>query len=257
MKNNASLLYNLFLIICDSLAITIAFTIAYILRVSISHQPLSANVHSHTYISILISLLPFWILIYALLGLYNLRVYQNRFSELGRLLVGSFVGILFIISYSYITNTAIFPARLVTFYGFVLVFFFAFIFRSLARAAQRSLFGYGVGINNVLIVGDTKTTGRLINILSNTRITGYKVVGVVGGIKHDLKRHSDCSVFSSFEEAVKELKNIPIHTIIQTELYSAAEKNDEILTFAQENHKSYRFVPGNSELFVGNLEVDL
>jgi exopolysaccharide biosynthesis polyprenyl glycosylphosphotransferase len=257
MKNNASLLYNLFLIFCDSLAITIAFTIAYIIRVSLSHQALSANVHSHTYISILISLLPFWILIYALLGLYNLRVYQNRFSELGRLLVGSFIGILFIISYSYITNTAIFPARLVTIYGFVLVFFFAFVFRSLARGIQRSLFGYGVGINNVLIVGDTKSTGRLIDALSNTRITGYKVVGVVGGIKHDLKKNSDGNVFNSFEEAVNGLKNTPIHTIIQTELYSAAEKNDEILTFAQENHKSYRFVPGNSELFVGNLEVDL
>src|SRR6478735_5818137 len=44
---------------------------------------------------------------------------------------------------------------------------------------------------------------------------------------------------------------------MQTELYVDSETNDEILTHAQENHIAYRFVPGNSELFVGKIEVDL
>src|SRR5258708_4528751 len=136
MKNNASLIYNLCLIIGDALAITVAFTIAYILRVSLNHQPLSANVHAYTYITVLVSLLPFWILIFGMLGLYNLRVYEKRFAELGRLLVGSFIGILFVISYSYVTNTVIFPARLVTIYGFALAFFLVLLFRTIARGLR-------------------------------------------------------------------------------------------------------------------------
>ena len=44
---------------------------------------------------------------------------------------------------------------------------------------------------------------------------------------------------------------------MQTELYADTDNNDEILTYAQENHVAYRFVPGNSELFVGKIEVDL
>jgi lipopolysaccharide/colanic/teichoic acid biosynthesis glycosyltransferase len=44
---------------------------------------------------------------------------------------------------------------------------------------------------------------------------------------------------------------------MQTELYADTHKNDEILTYAQEHHTAYRFVPGNSELFVGKIEVDL
>src|ERR1039458_10478157 len=102
MKNNASLIFNVCLIMFDALAVTVAFTIAYILRVTLNHKPLSANVHAHTYLTILISLLPFWILIFGLLGLYNARIYEKRFSELGRLLTGSFVGVLFVISYSYL-----------------------------------------------------------------------------------------------------------------------------------------------------------
>src|SRR5271170_8123391 len=129
MKNNASLIYNFCLIIGDAVAVTVAFSVAYILRVSLSHQALSANVHAHTYFAILVSLLPFWILIFGLLGLYNARVYEKRFAEFGRLLIGTFIGILFVISYSYMTNTAIFPARLVTVYGFGLAFFCVLVFR--------------------------------------------------------------------------------------------------------------------------------
>lgn len=257
MKNNASLVFNVCLIIGDALAITVAFTVAYILRVTLNHQRLSASVHAHTYLAILVSLLPFWILIFGLLGLYNVRVYDKRFSELGRLLVGSFIGILFIISFSYMTSTVIFPARLVTVYGFGLAFFFALTFRTIARGLRRALFSYGFGINNVLIVGNTKTTGRLIDALDNTPVTGYLVLGVVGGLKHSLHKNRPCREYQSFSEAIDDLKNQQLHTIIQTELYAAGEHNDEILTYAQENHIAYRFVPGNSELFVGNLEVDL
>src|SRR4051812_17118913 len=212
MKNNASLVYNVCLIIGDALAIAVAFTIAYILRVSLNHQPLSATVHAHSYITILVSLLPFWILIFGLLGLYNGRIYEKRFSELGRLLVGSFIGILFVISYSYMTNTAIFPARLVTVYGFGLAFFCVFLFRTVARGIRRELFGYGVGINNVLQVGDTKPTQRLIEALSNTGVTGYKVLGVVGGVKHPLKPNTPYTQYKSFAEAVGHLRNRQLHT---------------------------------------------
>src|SRR5665213_2652989 len=257
MRNNTSLLYNLCLVIGDALAITVAFTVAYILRVTLNHQPLSANVHAHTYITILVSLLPFWILIFGLLGLYNLRIYEKRFAELGRLLVGSFIGILFVISYSYLTNTVIFPARLVTAYGFGLAFFFVLLFRTAARGIRRGLFGFGIGINNVLLVGDTKTSHRLIDALIDTNTTGYKVLGVVGGTKHPLKQDESYHQYKSFAAAVGHLHNRQLHTIIQTELYPAVEDNDEILTYAQEHHAAYRFVPGNSELFVGKIEVDL
>ena len=257
MKNNTSLVYNFCLVLGDAAAIISAFVAAYILRVSLSHTMLSANVHSHDYVVALGSLLPFYILIFGLLGLYNSRNYDKRFSEFGRLLIGSFIGILFVISYSYIANVVIFPARLVTVYGFALVFFFALLFRTVARGIRRELFVFGVGINNVLIVGDTPSTHRLIKAMANSRVTGYYVVGVVGGSKHPLDDAKNHRLYKSFTSAISSLKEQQIHTIIQTELYVTNEQNDEILTYAQQNHIAYRFVPGNSELFTGNIEVDL
>jgi exopolysaccharide biosynthesis polyprenyl glycosylphosphotransferase len=257
MKNNTSTVYNVCLVIGDALAVTLAFAVAYILRVSLSSVPTSATIGSERYIYALISLLPFWLLIFALLGLYQQRVYDKRFSELGRLMVGSFIGILFVISYSYIFNTTIFPARLVTAYSFGLAFFFVFLFRTIARGVRRELFGYGYGINNTLLVGDTGTTNRLIDALGNTKVTGYRVLGVVGGVKHNLSHKVPYKTFKNFAAAVDQLGGKQIHTIIQTELYPNSDDNDAILTYAQNHHIAYRFVPGNSELFVGKIEVDL
>ncbi len=255
MRNNTSIIYNLFLLIGDAIAIVFGLSIAYVLRVSISHRVLYTHVYAITYLRFLLLLVPFWLVVFAILGLYTERNYQNRFSELGRIVVGSFIGILFVISYSYIFNIVIFPARLVVIYGFIFAIIALLVFRNSAKFIQRKLFRKGIGVNKVLIVGVNRTANILIESLSNTSITGYQVIGIVGERKSS--DTNEIRYFDSFEDAIEHFKSDQIHTIIQTELYSSAQKNDQILTFAQTNHIAYRFVPGNSELFIGNIAVDL
>ncbi|MDQ3123691.1 MAG: sugar transferase [bacterium] len=253
MKNNASLLYGFFLVIGDFLALIAAFVGAYILRVKFDTRPIyEQGLSGWDFVEAFIYLLPFWVIIFGVLGLYNKNVYENRFSEFGRLLVGSFVGILFVIGYAYFSETQIFPTRLITFYSFLLAFFIVLLFRTIARGIRRSLFHFGIGINNVLIVGDTTMTGRFIESIADTKATGYKIIGIVGP-----KKHKDYQHFPSFADAVKALARKGVHSIIQTELYADPIKNTEIMAYAQENHIAFRFVPGNSELFVGNIDVDL
>jgi len=257
MKNNASLVYSFLLVVGDFLALLAAFVFAYILRVSLDARPLVAQIHFSTYFGVFLILLPFWLIIFAMLGLYTNRVFENRFSEFGRLLVGCFIGILFLIGFDFVSNRGIFPARLVPVYGLIIGFLFVLLFRTLARALRRALFGYGIGINNVLIVGDTHITAELVESLKDIKVTGYKVAGIVSKQGHHVDGISDARHFPSFETAIAKLRHEQIHSIIQTELYSRPEQNDEILTYAQEHHVAYRFVPGNSELFVGNIDVDL
>jgi exopolysaccharide biosynthesis polyprenyl glycosylphosphotransferase len=257
MKNNISLLYGLVLVVGDFLALLVAFILAYILRVSISHRPLTAEVHASTYIEIFLLLVPFFILVFALLGLYNSSIYERRFREAGRVMLGSFISVLFIISYAYAVNRAIFPARLVPVYGFVLSFLFIVIFRNLARYLRSKMFKYDLGITNLLIVGNTKVARELVESLLDARVSGYRIVGVVGDSQQIIRRFPDIKAFDDFDSAVKKLNSDDIHGIVQTELYSAADRNNEILEFSQKNHIAYRFIPGNSELFVGNIHVEL
>jgi len=256
MKNNASLIYNLFLILGDFLALVAAFGGAYILRVTLDARPLIEAIPALTYLKIFLALLPFWLIIFALLGLYNSSIYEKRFSEIGRLLVGSFIGLLFVIGYNFVSAEPVFPARLVPVYGFGLAFAFLVIFRNLARAIRTVLFGFNMGLTNVLIVGDTKITQELVDSLIDSRRSGYRVLGVVGSKKYTSERYPALAVFANFQEATQAAGD-GIHTILQTELYANEDKNREILEHAQTNHIAYRFVPGNTELFVGNIDVEL
>ncbi|MBI2591874.1 sugar transferase [Candidatus Saccharibacteria bacterium] len=257
MKSNASLIYSLILVVGDFLALVAAFVFAYAIRGTLSTVPVAHPIPATTYVSIFLTLLPFWILIFALLGLYNSSIQEKRFNELGRLLIGSFVGLLFVISYGYAVNKTIFPARLVPVYGFVLAFLFLVIFRNLARAVRAYLYKYDIGITNILIIGNTKIATELVRALSDSKISGYRIVGIVGNKSHTPERFPHIPVFDSFGEAAKKLRTNDIHSIVQTELYAAQDTNNEMLEFAQTHHIAYRFVPGNSELFVGNIAVEL
>jgi exopolysaccharide biosynthesis polyprenyl glycosylphosphotransferase len=258
MKNNASLIYNACLVVGDFLALVAAFVGAYILRVrlrlGINQQQLGI-VHARTYIEIFFVLLPFWILIFALLGLYNSNIYERRFAEAGRLLVGSFIGMLFVIFWDFAAAKPIFPARLIPIYGFGLGFLFLLIFRNIARLVRTQLFSYSIGLTNVLLVGSTNMTRELVNSLADSRRSGYQLLGVVGSKQFVDQSH--VPVFRSFDQFLETDLRFKLHRIIQTELYANESTNSEILSYAQEQHVGYRFVPGNTELFVGNIEVEL
>lgn len=255
MKSNASLVYNLFLVVGDFLALIAAFVSAFLLRAQ-SSTPVAHPISGHTYIYVFLGLLPFWILIFALLGLYNSNIYERRFSEVGRLLVGSFIGMLFVIFWNFLSVTPIFPAKLVPIYGFAFGFLFLVVLRNIARLIRTELFGFKVGLTKVLIVGETAMTDELVQSLSNSRRSGYKVIGVVTGKKtHGHPDH--ILVYDNFTEFLAGAGDSDLHGIIQTELFSDENKNREILEYAQTHHVSYRFIPGNTELFVGNIDVEL
>ncbi|HPR09614.1 MAG TPA: sugar transferase [Candidatus Saccharibacteria bacterium] len=251
MKNDASLTYNVFLFLGDSLALIAGFLAAFIIRsktgVDVAHP-----MRIEDYLIILAGLLPFWIIVFALLGLYNTTIYERRFSEVARLFVGSFVGLLFLISWDYMSLDPIFPAKLVPIYGFAIAFVLLVVLRNIARLIRTSLFRYGVGLTRVVLVGNTDMTRELLESLTH-RDSGYKVLGVIG-----FRRKLDGAVpsFSSFQSFLRATPH-DMHGIVQTELFSDEERNAEILNYAQENHVSYRFVPGNNELFVGNIDVEL
>ena len=197
--------------------------------------------------------MPFWILIFALFGLYNANIYERRFAEAGRLLIGSFIGLLFMVFWDYMSLNPIFPAKLVPVYGFALSFFLLLFSRNLARFVRTLMFNYGAGLSNIAIIGNTPMTLELVESLANTKQTGYHVAAVIGYRK---KLPNAVQTYVNFEQFLESAPE-DLHGIIQTELYPNETRNADILTYAQEHHVGYRFVPGNSELFVGNIDVDL
>jgi exopolysaccharide biosynthesis polyprenyl glycosylphosphotransferase len=259
MKSNASLIYGLVLVVGDALALVAAFILAYLLRgrFHLGHHAVAHPIAGTTYLHIFLLLLPFWILVFALMGLYSNTIQEKRFVEFGRLLIGSLIGLFFVTSYAYFSLHPVFPSKLVPVYGFTLAFIFLLAYRNAARTLRARLFRRNIGITNILLVGNTRVTVELLELLKDSKVSGYNVLGVVADKQQAKQRYPKLRAFDSFDEAIAHLNPNRIHSIVQTELYASGERNNEILEYAQTHHISFRFVPGNSELFVGNIAVEL
>lgn len=257
MKNNASFVYSFGLILGDAGALLAAFVAAFVLRGALDVRPVAHPVQSTTYIGILVVLMPFWMIIFSLLGLYNSTIYEKRFSEIGRLFMGSFVGMIFVIACDFFLEQVIFPSKLVPIYGFGLAFLFLVLFRNLARTIRILLFSFNMGITNVLIIGETAVAEELVESLRNSKRSGYRVVGLVSAKRQPKGPRPAAKIFRNFDDAVTIVGSDNIHVIIQTDLYSNTYTNNQILNYAQEHHIAFRFVPGNTEMFMGNIQVEL
>ncbi len=248
--------YSLILIIIDTFFLLAAFTIAYILRVQYDPRPLLSNVHAYDYLFSFLVIIPFWILIFAALGLYQPRVYQNRLLEWGKILIGTFVGILLVIGWQYVSGQNIIPARLVVVYAFIGSLFLITVEREILRYIRGTMFRYGMGIKRVLIIGTSDTTIDIALNLADTQRSGYKIVAIAGP-KKIMPAGLDARHYSLIETALKDIQENRINAIIQTDLYDSTERNQRILSAAQTNHIDYSFIPGEAEFYSGKNSIDI
>ncbi len=256
MPSRDAKFYSLILIVADIAALMLAFTIAYILRVQNDPRPLLVPVYAETYIQTFVTVLPFWIIIFASLGLYSALVYNRRLVEWSKIAIGSFIGILLIIGWEYITGERVFPARLVAAYSLVGSFGLLILERELLRLSRSILFRFGRGTSRVLIIGNSEATHDIADELSETGKSGFQVVAIAGP-KRLMPSGLHARHYTTVEAALRDIKELRVTTIIQTDLYPEPGRNQRILGAAQVHHIRYSFIPGEAEFYTGKNTVDV
>lgn len=256
MLTKNSRIYSLLLIAVDIAILFATFIGAYILRVRFDDRPLLNEVFAADYLLSSLVIVPIWIIIFAIFGLYQANTYNRRLLEWSKIGVGSFIGILLIIGWEYVTGGNIFPARLVTVYALLGSFGMLIIGRELLRFIRSLMFRYGKGIKRVLLIGTDDTASDIARSLSNTEKSGYKIVAIAGP-KSIIPKGMNVLHYSRVEHALKNIAADHITAIIQTNLYESTERNQTILGTAQSHHISYSFIPGEAEFYSGKNTVDV
>lgn len=256
MPSRNTKFYSLLLLIADVLILVLAFVVAYVLRVQNDPRPLLVPVYAQTYIQTFLTILPFWIITFAALGLYNSTTYNRRLVEWSKIAIGSVIGILLVIGWEYISGERVFPARLVAAYALVGAFVLLVLERELMRALRSLAFHFGRGISRVLIIGNSDATHDIAQVLSHTTKSGYKVVAMNCPAKL-VPKHLDVQHFTDTDEALSAIRDLHITTIIQTDLYDSSDRNQRILSAAQVKHINYNFIPGEAEFYSGKNTVDV
>ena len=248
--------YSLILILIDALILLAAFAIAYVLRVQYDPRPLLTEVYAKEYFTSFLLIVPVWIGVFAALGLYRSSTYNRRLIEWSKIALGSFIGILLVIGYEYISETNLFPARLVPVYALVGSFSLIILEREILRIIRSLLFYFGKGTSRLLIIGNSPATKDIARELAETHKSGYVVVAIAGPKKF-IPAGLEVQHFTSIEAALTNIKKLRITTIIQTDLYESTERNQLILGAAQAHHISYNFIPGEAEFYAGKNTVDV
>lgn len=249
MKHNFSFIYKVFLLAGDAFALILAFSIAYILRVSLDPRPIVVPVPALTYIMLIVLLLPVWLGMFGVLGLYSKRVYERRPKEATRLFIGSIFGVLLLVTFDFFTNEVIFPAKLIPIYAALTSFVVLWAVRTILRAFRLSLYQHGYGVTRVMLVGSSETTYYLSKYLYGNVRSGLELVSIVAN-KQSIYEKSTGLQYKSAVAAVQETSP---HAVIQTDSDDVAK----IYNLAIDHHLDYQFVPNHSALFTSKHSIEL
>ena len=256
MSRRNSKLYSFILILIDALVLITTFVLAYVARVQYDPRPRLHEIYAFDYLFAFLLIVPFWIFIFAVLGLYQPRTYNRRLVEWAKIAIGSFIGILLVIGWEYMGDKAILPARLVAVYALIGSFVLIVFEREVLRLIRSLMFRYGRGTKRVLLIGSSSATSDIARNIADTARSGYEVVAFAGP-KKNLPEGFSAHHYSYVEEALKDLELNEITAIIQTDLYENADRNQKILSKAQEAHIDYSFIPGEAEFYSGKNTVDV
>lgn len=256
MTRRNSKLYSLILMLVDALVLITAFVLAYVARVQYDPRPLLHNIYAYDYLFAFLLIVPVWIAVFGLIGLYQPSTYNRRLTEWSKIAIGSFIGVLLVIGFEYISDKSLFPARLVAAYALAASFLLIVVVREVMRLIRNISFRYGRGIKRVLLIGSSGATSDIAFNLADTKRSGFEVVAIAGP-KRVLPDSSTAIHFSSPELALKQINELGVSAIIQTDLYENPERNQKILSATQTHHIDYSFIPGESEFYSGKNTIDV
>ncbi len=258
MRNQSRLIYSLLLLVGDFVVLVGAFVLAYVLRVKFDPRPLIQQIDAYEYIRLFATVLPLWLIIFAVLDLYRHDIYRSRFQEAWRLLLGCFLGILFIIGFDFVSDptSTIFPARLVPVYALGLSFALLLVERIFQRWMQQYLYRFGIGITRLMLIGSSEQTRELAMTLSDTRTSGYDIRAIVGG-KTALPERFKGSHFAELEEGLSQVAQLGIDTIIQTRQYEDESRQSAIVRSVLTHHLDYKWIPDTGEFPIAKTSQEL
>jgi uncharacterized membrane protein YjjP (DUF1212 family) len=126
MKRDPGLRYKLALMLGDAFTIVMSFAFAYFYRIAISSRPYYFDAKPSQFIYEIFVMVPFWLIILALLGLYkkDILTARSRLREVGLLFAASLIGVMFIITIDFFAKSDLFPVRTIAVYAVIFCFLF-------------------------------------------------------------------------------------------------------------------------------------
>ncbi len=209
----------------DFFSIVAAFVLAYLVRIQ---SEVIFIWGLNQYLRFVFAITPFWILIFGLAGLYNIKNTRRGFDEFASIFLACSAGIMLVVSYVFLSRIDFF-SRLVVIYTYLLSILLVTLGRTVVRLLQRHLLRWGIGVHRVLVIGPTKTVRAILNQINRSSRLGYKLIKVISA--------------QSADQIEKIYRRQPFDDIIVADSQISDLQIGRLIEFAHSRSIGFRVVP--------------
>lgn len=237
------LIFNILSIPVDAIMLLFAGMVSFYFRGQFTDivGPIIYQLSLSQFLLVIEKIIPALIIIFAFLGLYNLRGTRKFLQEFSKIVIGESLGLLLVILLFFF-NQSIFPSRFIILATWGTGIVFVFIGRTILRQLQKMLFGKNIGLHKLVIISGGGKLPVIEQVYKNKRY-GYEISG-------ELEYNE--SVFGNLEKLYDESK---IDEILQANPALDDESNLKLVQFARNNGLSFSFVPNLFEVQRNAVEM--
>ena len=216
----------------DFLMITLAAVSAFVIRDVPQILILKAKLYNfpfESYIKIVLIVAPFFILIYALEGLYDIRATRKFWKDALKVFAATSIG-LFIIIVAIFLKREWFSSRFIILAGWMLAVFYVVFARLILHHIQKWLLkNKGIGVHRVLLIGRNGKMKLIKDLIKRKPGLGYKIVEAIG---------------AAHLKTIKKIKQQKgIDEIILCEPSIPDDELEKLIDFCAINNIAYKFIP--------------
>ena len=232
MKKRSELFFSAVQVPMDITMIVLAALSAFVIRefpVFIALQPKLYNFPFNKYLTIALAVVPFFILIYALEGLYDLKVTRKFSKESLKVFFATTIGLVVIIVAIFLKREW-FSSRFIILVAWLLAVAYVIAGRYLLREIQKwFLKTRGIGIHRLLLIGNNNKIELIKKAIKNNPYSGYRIVA---------------NIDSASIHAVKEIKsNYGVDEIITCDSWMTDSEQEKLIDYCAINNIAYKFIP--------------
>ncbi|KKQ44308.1 MAG: hypothetical protein US63_C0029G0015 [Candidatus Moranbacteria bacterium GW2011_GWC2_37_8] len=232
MKKRSELLFSAVQIPTDIAAIFLASLSAFAIRNIPEVLALKPKLYTfpiQSYLSVIMMVVPFIIFVYALEGLYNLKVTRKFWREARSVFVATSIVLVGVIAAIFLKREW-FSSRFIILSGWFLVVTYVIIGRYLLQKIQKHLLKTrGIGVHRLLLVGNNSKMNRISEVIKASQELGYAIVG-----------HVDSGSVRIIREIRKQLG---VDEIIVCDSTLTDEEQEKMIDYCAINNITYKFIP--------------
>jgi len=192
-------------------------------------KPKLYNFPFDVYLKIVLMVVPFFILIYAIEGLYDIRVTRRFWKEAVKIFSATSIGLVIIIVTIFLKREW-FSSRFIILAGWVLATIYVMLARYLIQLIQKWLLrSRGMGVHRVLLIGRNEKINTISKLIKQNKNLGYKMVDQIDAVHLRLVKQ------------IKEEKGID--EIMLCEPAVTDDEQEKLIDYCAIHNITYKYIP--------------